>query len=124
MKVLVVEDNEMNRDMIGRRLTRAGHDVSFAFDGQEGLDKVHALRPDIVLMDMNLPVLDGWEATRMLKEADDTRCIPIIALTAHALSDERDRAMAAGCDDYVSKPVDFPTLTAAMGRLCPATTQP
>ncbi len=109
-KILLVEDNEMNRDMLSRRLIRKGFEVVLALDGQQGLDQAHSERPDLVLMDMDLPILDGWEATRRMKAADTTRAIPVIALTAHAMAEHRDKALAAGCDDYDTKPVDFPRL--------------
>src|SRR5437762_6314669 len=99
-KILLIEDNEMNRDMLSRRLERKGYEVLIATDGQQGVELAQAQAPDLILMDMSLPVLDGWEATRQLKGADETSAIPIIALTAHAMSGDRDRALAAGCDDY------------------------
>jgi CheY-like chemotaxis protein len=109
-RILLVEDNELNRDMLARRLRRRGHDVLVAVDGSEGVARARADRPDIILMDMSLPVMDGWEATRRLKDAAETREIPIIALTAHALSTDREQALAAGCDDYDTKPVELPRL--------------
>ena len=109
-KILLVEDNEMNYDMLSRRLRRKGYDVLIATDGQAGVDMARAEMPALILMDMSLPVLDGWEATRQLKAADETRAIPIIALTAHAMAGDRDQALAAGCDDYDSKPVEFERL--------------
>ena len=108
--ILLVEDNEMNWDMLSRRLVRKGYQVVVATDGQQGVDKARSAAPDLILMDMSLPVLDGWEATRQLKAAAETRTIPIIALTAHAMPGDRDRALAAGCDDYDSKPVEFERL--------------
>ena len=99
-KILVVEDNEMNRDMVGRRLQRRGYDVVVAVDGQEGIDMAYSEDPDLILMDMSLPVLNGWEATRQLKQDKRTRGIPIIALTAHAMASDRESAIEAGCDDY------------------------
>lgn len=110
MKILLVEDNEMNRDMLSRRLERRGYVVSTAMDGQQGIDLATSERPDLILMDMSLPVLDGWEASRRLKAASDTRVIPIIALTAHAMAGDREQALQAGCDDYDSKPIDFARL--------------
>src|SRR5215211_6740970 len=110
--ILVVEDNEMNRDMLTRRLERRGYRVLNAVDGEEGVEIARAERPDLVLMDMSLPVLDGWEATRQLKALPETQAIPVIALTAHAMSDDRDKALAAGCDDYDTKPVELPRLLA------------
>lgn len=109
-KILLVEDNEMNRDMLTRRLGRKGYDVVTAGDGQQALDMAHAEAPDLILMDLSLPVLDGWEATRRLKAADETHAIPVLALTAHALAEERERALVAGCDDYDTKPVDLARL--------------
>jgi two-component system, cell cycle response regulator DivK len=109
-KILLVEDNEMNRDMLARRLQRKGFDVVVALDGQAGVDMGHSETPDVILMDMSLPVVSGWEATRALKSSPDTRAIPIIALTAHAMSGDREKAMEAGCDDYDTKPVDLARL--------------
>jgi CheY-like chemotaxis protein len=109
-KILLVEDNEMNRDMLSRRLARKGYDVVIATDGQQGIDMARSDAPDLVLMDMSLPVLDGWEATRRLKHSDETRHLPVIALTAHAMSGDRERALEAGCDDYDTKPIEFPRL--------------
>jgi CheY-like chemotaxis protein len=110
MKVLLVEDNEMNRDMLSRRLERRGYQVVIAVDGQQGVEMARSEAPDLILMDMSLPVLDGWEATRQLKAAPETRTIPIIALTAHAMSSDRDKALAAGSDDYDTKPIELPRL--------------
>jgi CheY-like chemotaxis protein len=109
-KILLVEDNEMNRDMLSRRLERKGYQVVVAVDGQGGVDAATLELPDLVLMDMSLPVLDGWEATRRLKAAPATRHIPVIALTAHAMAGDRARAIGAGCDDYDTKPIDLPRL--------------
>ena len=109
-KILLVEDNEDNRDMLARRLTRKGYEVALAVDGGEGVAQAAALMPDIILMDMSLPVLDGWEATRQIKADPATQNIPIIALTAHAMAGDRDKAVAAGCNDYDTKPVDLPRL--------------
>ena len=109
-RILLVEDNEMNRDMLSRRLIRRGFEVSLAVDGQEGLDKVRGELPDLVLLDMDLPVVDGWEVARRLKADDQTASIPIIALTAHAMIGDRDQALDAGCDDYDTKPVEFSRL--------------
>jgi len=109
-KILLVEDNEMNRDMLSRRLERKGYQVVVAVDGQEGVDKAATVLPDLVLMDMSLPVLDGWEATRRLKAAPATGHIPVIALTAHAMAGDRAHAIDAGCDDYDTKPIDLPRL--------------
>jgi|SRR5690242_16791471 two-component system, cell cycle response regulator DivK len=110
VKILVVEDNEMNRDMLSRRLERKGFEVVMAADGQQGVDLAASEGPDLILMDMDLPVIDGWEATRRVKSREGTRGIPVIALTAHAMVGDRDKAMAAGCDDYDTKPIDFPRL--------------
>lgn len=110
LKILLVEDNELNRDMLSRRLTRKGFEIVLAEDGQQGLEMASREAPDLILMDMSLPVLDGWETTRRLKADEKTRHIPIIALTAHAMSSDRDKAFAAGCDDYGTKPVELPEL--------------
>ena len=109
-KILYVEDNEMNRDMLSRRLTRRGYDIIMAFDGQGGLDMMRNDSPDIVLMDMGLPVLDGWEATIQAKADDSISAIPIIALTAHALESDKQKALECGADDFDTKPVDFKRL--------------
>jgi CheY-like chemotaxis protein len=116
-KILLVEDNEMNRDMLSRRLERRGYEVLIAVDGQMGIDMARAEALDLVLMDMSLPVIDGWEATRTLKSSDATRQIPVIALTAHAMSTDREKAIEAGCDDYDTKPIDLPRLLAKMEAL-------
>jgi len=109
-KILLVEDNEMNRDMLSRRLIRRGYEVAIAIDGQQGLAMAQSESPDLILMDMSLPLIDGWEATRTLKGAIETKDIPVIALTAHAMSTDRDKAMEAGCDDYDTKPIELPRL--------------
>jgi two-component system, cell cycle response regulator DivK len=109
-KVLLVEDNEDNREALSRHLRRKGHEVLIAVDGGQGLEKARAEAPDLVLMDMSLPVLDGWEATRQLKADARTRAIPVIALTAHAMAGDREKALEAGCDDYDTKPVEFARL--------------
>jgi len=109
-KILLVEDNEMNRDMLSRRLERKGYSVSIALDGAEGLEKARKETPDLILMDMSLPVMDGWEATRQLKADETTRHIPVIALTAHAMSSDEQKAHEAGCDDFDTKPVELPRL--------------
>lgn len=109
-KILLVEDNEMNRDMLSRRLQRKGYDVIMATDGQQGVDMARSGQPDLVLMDMSLPVLDGWEATRSIKTGPTTKHIPIIAITAHAMAGDKERAFEAGCDEYDTKPVDLPRL--------------
>ena len=109
-KILLIEDNEMNRDMLSRRLERKGFEVALAADGQQGIDAVREDRPDLIIMDMSLPVLDGWEATRQLKADPATKDIPIIGLSAHAMAGDREKAMNAGCDDYDTKPVELPRL--------------
>jgi two-component system cell cycle response regulator DivK len=109
-RILLVEDNEMNRDMLSRRLQRKGHKVLIAVDGEAGVQMAASERPDLILMDMSLPSVDGWEATRRIKGLPETASIPIIALTAHAMAGDRDKAIEAGCDDYDSKPVDFERL--------------
>ena len=110
MKILLVEDNEMNRDMLSRRLARRGYEVLIATDGQQGVDLATATAPDLILMDMSLPVIDGWEATRRVKAAPATAAIPVIALTAHAMAGDREQALGAGCDDYDTKPIELPRL--------------
>ena len=117
MKILLIEDNEMNRDMLARRLERKGYQVVIAVDGQAGVIKGQSESPDVILMDMSLPVLDGWEATRMLKSMPETCSIPIIALTAHAMSGDHAKALEAGCDDYDTKPVELPRLLDKIERL-------
>ena len=109
-KILLVEDNEMNRDMLSRRLERRGYEVVIAVDGQQGVDLAQSTRPDLILMDMSLPVIDGWEATRQLKAMEIMTGVPIIALTAHAMSGDREKALEAGCDDYDTKPIELPRL--------------
>ncbi len=116
-KVLIVEDNEMNRDMLSRRLSRKGYEVVVAVDGGEGIAMAGTETPDIILMDMSLPVVDGWEATRRLKAAAETQQIPVIALTAHAMSTDRDKALEAGCDDFDTKPVELPRLLQKIEQL-------
>jgi len=116
-KILLVEDNEMSRDMLSRRLQRRGHDVVVAVDGAQALELAGSERPAIILMDMSLPVVDGWEATRRLKADEATRAIPVIALTAHAMAGDRAKALAAGCDDYDVKPVEFARLSAKIEAL-------
>ena len=111
-KILIVEDNPMNRDMLSRRLIRSGHLVVMAGDGRQGITSAQTENPDLILMDMSLPEIDGWEATRRLKSDKSTRRIPVIALTAHAMSSDRRKCMEAGCDDYDTKPVDYQRLTA------------
>ena len=118
--ILIVEDNEMNRDMLSRRLERRGYTVLIATDGAAGIDVVRTKAPDLVLMDMSLPVVDGWEATRILKSDPALRQIPVIALTAHAMANDRDNALEAGCDDYDTKPIELPRLLAKIEALLPA----
>jgi CheY-like chemotaxis protein len=119
-KILLVEDNEMNRDMLSRRLERKGYQVVLATDGQAGVDMALSEAPDLVLMDMSLPVLDGWEATRRLKADPATRHIPVIALTAHAMSSDREKALESGCDEYDTKPIELPRLLGKMEALLAA----
>ncbi len=109
-KILLVEDNEMNRDMLSRRLARRGYQVVIALDDEQGVAMARSEAPDLILMDMSLPVLDGWEAARQLKATPETRAIPIIALTAHAMVGDREKAIEAGCNDYDTKPIEFPRL--------------
>jgi CheY-like chemotaxis protein len=116
-KVLLVEDNEMNRDMLSRRLTRRGFEVVFAMDGKQGVALAHSEKPDVILMDMSLPVMDGWEATRRVKADEATRSVPVIGLTAHAMDGDREKAMEAGCDDYDTKPVELDRLIGKIERL-------
>lgn len=116
-KILLVEDNELNRDMLSRRLERRGFALVLAGDGAEALERARAERPDLVLMDLSLPVLDGWEATRRLKAAPDTAGIPVIGLTAHAMATDRDKCLEAGCDEYDTKPVELPRLLGKIERL-------
>ena len=119
VSVLLVEDNEMNRDMLSRRLKRKGYGVIIAVDGAEGVAKAESELPDIILMDMSLPILDGWEATRRLKSDDRTKNIPIIAQTAHAMAGDREKCLEAGCDDYATKPVELRVLLEKIERLLP-----
>jgi CheY-like chemotaxis protein len=116
-KILLVEDNEMNRDMLSRRLVKRGYEVVIAVDGREGVDKARTEAPALVLMDMSLPVLDGWEATRELRANPATRSIPVIALTAHAMAGDREKAMAVGCDDFDTKPIELERLLAKIEAL-------
>jgi two-component system cell cycle response regulator DivK len=116
-KILLVEDNEMNRNMLSRRLVRHGYEVVIAVDGQQGTEMAISERPDLILMDMSLPVIDGWEATRRVKGNDVTRRIPVIALTAHAMAGDREKAMEVGCDDYDTKPVEWSRL---LGKIAAA----
>ena len=117
LRILLVEDNDMNRDMLSRRLVRNGYEVLLAMDGQQGVDMALSEHPDLILMDMSLPVIDGWEATRRIKANDATRRIPVIALTAHAMAGDREKAMEAGCDDYDTKPVEISRLVGKMAAL-------
>ena len=119
-KILLVEDNEMNRDMLSRRLERKGYQIVIAVDGQQGINLARSERPDLILMDMSLPLIDGWEATRQLKSADDTKGIPIIALTAHAMAEDERRAREAGCNDFDTKPIELPRLLEKIQQLLPA----
>jgi CheY-like chemotaxis protein len=116
-KILLVEDNEMNRDMLSRRLVRRGHEVVVGEDGQKGVDMAASEGPDVILMDMSLPVIDGWEATRRIKAAPETAGIPVIALTAHAMASDREKALEAGCDDYDTKPVELDRLLGKIEQL-------
>ena len=118
--ILIVEDNEMNRDMLSRRLERKGYKILIAVDGQMGIEVAKANEPDLILMDMSLPVVDGWEATRRIKADESLKHIPVIALTAHAMANDRDKALEAGCNDYDTKPIDLPRLLAKMVALLPA----
>jgi len=119
-KILLVEDNEMNRDMLSRRLLRNGFDVIMAVNGQEGVELAASQSPDLILMDMSLPVLDGWDATRQLKANPATAAIPVIALTAHAMESDREKALAVGCDDFDTKPIELPRLLEKMRGLLPS----
>ena len=119
VRILLVEDNEMNRDMLSRRLVRKGYEVIIAVDGSEGVAKAQTEAPALILMDMSLPVMDGWEATKVLKAFPATQNIPIIALTAHAMAGDRERTLAAGCDDYDTKPIELPRLLAKIEALLP-----
>ena len=119
-KILLVEDNEMNRDMLSRRLARRGYEVLVAVDGGQGIELAQQEGPDLILMDMSLPGIDGWEATRRLKDAPETKSIPIIALTAHAMAGDRDKALEAGCDDYDTKPIELPRLLGKIEAFLPA----
>ena len=120
-KVLIVEDNEMNRDMLSRRLQRRGYEVELAVDGLKGIEMAHSWHPDLILMDLSLPEIDGWEATRRLKAESTTRHIPVIALTAHAMVRDRQSAFEAGCDEYDTKPIEFQRLLSKIESLLPET---
>lgn len=117
VRILLVEDDEMSRDMLSRRLQRKGYELILACDGAQGVDRATAQLPDLILMDMNLPIINGWEATRRLKSAPETRHIPVIALTAHAMPEDCEKALTAGCDDYDSKPIDFARLLSKITAL-------
>ena len=117
MKILIVEDNEMNRDMLSRRLIKKGFEIIIAVDGEEGVKKTLSEKPDLILMDMSLPVMDGWDATKKLKSNSDTSKIPIIALTAHAMAQDKEKALAAGCDEYDTKPIDLNRLLSKISSL-------
>ena len=119
MKLLLVEDNEMNRDMLSRRLLRRGYEVVMAVDGGEGVEMATSAQPDLILMDMSLPVMNGWDATRALKADVATKAVPVIALTAHAMGGDREKAMEAGADDYDTKPVELPRLLGKIEALLP-----
>jgi two-component system, cell cycle response regulator DivK len=118
-RILIVEDNELNRDVLSRRLTRRGFDVLMAFDGPQGIEMAQQHAPDLILMDLGLPQIDGWECARRLKADETTGAIPIIALSAHAMLGDRQRAIDAGCEEYGTKPIDFPGLLKKMDRLLP-----
>ena len=118
-KILIVEDNEMNRDMLSRRLERRGYAVVMAVDGQQGVDMARSEKPDLILMDMSLPVMDGWTATQTIKADAELAKIPVIALTAHAMAGDREKAMGAGCDDYDTKPIELPRLLEKIGKFLP-----
>ena len=118
-KILIVEDNEMNRDMLSRRLERRGFAIVMAVDGQQGVDMARSEKPDLILMDMSLPVMDGWTATRTIKDDVEMAKIPVIALTAHAMAGDREKAMEAGCDDYDTKPIELPRLLEKIGKFLP-----
>ena len=122
-KILLVEDNEMNRDMLARRLVRNGYEVVIAIAGQQGVDMAMSEQPDLILMDMSLPVIDGWEATRQIKATPELHKIPIIALTAHAMATDRDKALAVGCDDYDTKPIELQRLLGKIETLLTAAGQ-
>jgi two-component system, cell cycle response regulator DivK len=118
-KLLLIEDNEMNRDMLSRRLIRRGYEVAIAVDGDQGVTMAQSEKPDLVLMDMSLPVIDGWEATRRIKSSEETRHLPVIGLTAHAMAGDREKALEAGCDDYDTKPIELERLIGKIEALLP-----
>ena len=123
-KLLLVEDNEMSRDMLSRRLARRGYEVAVAVDGAQAVEMARTERPDLVLMDLSLPVIDGWEATRRIKAAQETRHLPVIGLTAHAMASDRDKALEAGCDDYDTKPIELERLLQKVEALIPGASKP
>ncbi len=123
-RILLVEDNEMNRDMLSRRLQRKGYEIVIAIDGAQGVTLAQTVSPDLILMDLSLPVLDGWEATRQLKADPATKHLPIIALSAHAMAGDREKALEAGCDDYDTKPVELPRLLEKIEALLPSEARP
>ncbi|MFN0118487.1 MAG: response regulator [Elusimicrobiota bacterium] len=116
-KILVVEDNQVNRDLLARRLLKKGFEVILALNGQEGVQKAFETLPDLILMDLSLPLIDGWEATRQIKSNEKTKLIPVIAVTAHAMQGDREKALSAGCDEYETKPIDFIRLLEKMEKL-------
>ena len=116
-KILIVEDNELNRDMLSRRLIRRGYEIVMAVDGGEGLAKADSEKPDLILLDMSLPIMDGWQVARTLKASEKLRVIPVIALTSHAMSGDREQALEAGCDDYDTKPIEMPRLLEKIEKL-------
>jgi CheY-like chemotaxis protein len=119
-KILLVEDNEMNRDMLSRRLERRGYSVTMAIDGQQGVDMARTEKPDLILLDMSLPIIDGWEAARRIKADPESKDVPLIALTAHAMSGDREKTLEAGCDEYDTKPVELPRLLGKIQKLLEA----
>jgi CheY-like chemotaxis protein len=123
-RILLVEDNEMNRDMLSRRLQKKGYEVFIAVDGEDGVKLAQSVKPDVILMDMSLPALDGWEASRQLKAMVETQAIGIIALTAHAMAQDKEKALQAGCDDFDTKPVDLPRLLEKIEALLARKTAP
>jgi two-component system, cell cycle response regulator DivK len=120
VKVLLIEDNEMNRDMLSRRLTKRGYEVVMAIDGQQGIDMSVSEKPELILLDMSLPVVDGWDAAKQIKANEISKPVPLIALTAHAMAADKERALSAGCDDFDTKPVELPRLLAKMETLLKA----